>query len=293
MNKLRRMEIFRSVAEAKRFSQAAENLSLSKSAVSHAIKDLENFLGVQLINRNNREFQLTGDGEIYYRQCVHILSEIGAIENGYRQDKTAIDGHISMTSPISFGALCLSPILSKFLNENPGIDLTQSLSEHNVDLVQAGLDLAVRIGNQPSSALRIRKLTNTQMIVTASPRFLAEHGEPKTPEDLHGVNTLKYRWVPKWEFTKNGKTTSFTPKGSIMSDSGEALSEFTAQGVGISNLPDFMVEKAIKQGRIVRLFQDYETETLPVQLVFPPNNHRPARVQKLADFLVNAFAKKP
>lgn len=291
MNKLRRMEIFRAVAEAGRFSLAADKLGLSKSAVSHAIKDLEQFLGVQLINRNNRDFQLTSDGEIYYRQCVHILSEIGAIEESYRQDQASIDGHIALTAPITFGVKRLSPLLSEFLSLNPKIDLSQTLAEHNVDLVQAGLDMAVRIGHQNQSTQPMVQITSVEMIITASPEFIASHPELKTPDDLKNVSTLQYRWTPKWNLSKDGKSFSHSPKGRILSDSGEALAEFTARGMGVSNLPDFIVDDAIESGRVERLFPDYEMERFPVNLVFPASNHRPVRVQKLADFLVQAFAE--
>jgi len=290
MNRMRRMEIFKAVVEARQFSRAAENLSLSKSAVSHAISDLEAFLGTQLINRDNRRFQLTANGETYYRQCINILSEINAIESVYRADKTDIGGHISLTAPISFGVSRLSPILAEFLRQNPKVEISQSLSEHNIDLVQSGVDLAIRIGHLPSSALKARRLTTVQMVLIASPDFLAKHPEIEKVSQLDQLNTLRYRWTPKWRYYQDGKAASYTPKGNIVSDSGDALVEFTAQGIGVSFLPDFIVDKALAEGRVVSVLPQMSWDKFPVHIVFPPNRHRPTRINRLVEFLVEAFA---
>lgn len=290
MNRLRRMEIFRAVVDAQKFSQAAENLGLSKSAVSHAIADLEAYLGTQLINRDNRQFQLTADGERYNQQCRNILSELSAIENTYRQEKTTVDGHISITAPISFGVSRLSPILTEFLNQNPDVHLSVSLSEQNIDLVQAGLDVAIRIGHLSSSALRARRLSSVKLIMTASPDFIQNNPNIDCLKDLEKLNTLRYKWTPKWNFSRNGKKHSFSPKGSITSDSGEALLKFTVGGHGISFLPDFIVEDDLAKGNIVRFLPDYEGESIPVHAVFPPSRHRAVRITKLTEFLVDAFS---
>ncbi len=293
MNRLRRMEIFRAVVDAEKFSQAAENLGLSKSAVSHAISDLEAYLGTQLINRDNRQFQLTADGKRYNLQCRSLLSDLNAVENTYRQEKTTIDGHISITAPISFGVSRLSPILTEFLKQNPDVQLSVSLSEHNVDLVQAGLDIAVRIGHLNSSALKARRLSSVQLILCASPDFIKNNPDIHTIKDLEKVNTLRYRWTPKWIFIHDGRKISYAPKGSITSDSGEALLKFVVGGQGVSFLPDFIIEEDLAQGNVVRILPEYEGEILPVHAVFLPSRHKPVRVKRLIDFLVQGFANTP
>lgn len=291
MNKLRRMEIFKAVAEAGKFTRAAENLGLSKSAVSHAIADLETYLGTQLINRDNRQFQLTVDGEIYYEQCSHFLSELNAIENAYREERLKIDGHISLTAPITFGATQLTPLLSSFMHQNPEIEITLSLSEHNLDLVQAGLDMAIRIGHLRNSALRARRIAACAMVLCASPKFLNENPKIEDLHDLSSVNTLRYRWTPKWNFTKAGDKFTYTPKGTIMSDSGDALVEFAAQAHGVCYMPEFIAAPALGDGRLVQILPDYTGVKLPIHIVFPPGRHRPARVKKLTDHLIAGFAE--
>lgn len=289
MNKLRRMEIFRAVVEAGKFTQAAQNLGLSKSAVSHAISNLETYLGTQLLNRDNRKIQLTSDGESYYEQCCHILSELAALEGNYRDDKQDIDGHISITAPITFGVTRIAPIVGRFMTENPKVDISISLADHSLDLVQAGLDIGIRIGHLSNSSIRARKLTSVQMELYASPDFLKAHPELKTISDLELIDTLRYRWTPKWRFTREGENFTFRPKGRLSSDSGEALVEFAVQGLGVCFMPEFIARTAIEQGLLVRMLPDYEGEWLPVHAVFPPGRHRSARVKKLLDYLVEEF----
>ncbi len=283
------MEIFKAVAEAGKFTRAAENMGLSKSAVSHAIADLESYLGTQLINRDNRQFQLTVDGELYYEQCSHFLSELNAIENSYREDRPQIDGHISLTAPITFGVTQLTPRLSDFMLQNPDISISLSLSEHNLDLVQAGLDMAIRIGHLQNSALRARRIATCNMLLCASPKFISENRKIEDIHDLNNLNTLRYRWTPKWNFIKSGDRFTFTPKGTIMSDSGDSLVELAARGHGVCFMPEFIALPALQTGRLVRILPDYVGVRLPIHIVFPPGRHRPTRIKKLTDHLIAGF----
>jgi len=289
MDKLRRMEIFKAVAEAGQFSRAAENLHLSKSAVSHAISDLETYLETHLVTRNTRGFQLTSDGERYYQNCCHILSEVHAFENDFRHFNKSLEGTISLTTPITYGVRIISPLLVEFLKANPLINIDFSLSESNVDLVQAGIDLAIRIGHLSSSASTAHRLTSVSFSLCASPGWIAGNPPVKAIQDLDHVDCLKYRWTPKWNFIHNGKQIAFTPKGSVTSDSGEALREFAIGGHGVCFLPDFIVEDALQSGQLKKLLPDVGYERVPVHAVFPPGSQRPFRVNRLLEFLVDSF----
>jgi DNA-binding transcriptional LysR family regulator len=292
MDKLRRMQIFKTVAEVGQFTQAAQNLGVSKSAVSQAIADLETYLGSRLIIRDNRNFKLTETGHDYYKNCARILSDINKLEEEMQTKKVELDGRINMTAPITYGVQVLSPILAEFLKENPQIDLSLTLSESNIDLVQAGLDIAIRIGVLTDSALIARKLSSVRLILCASPDFIAEHGRIESLDDLNSRNCFKYRWTPKWKFTKDGKTTTISPKGSVISDSGEALMQLAIGGNGVCFLPDFIVGKALADGQLVEVLPDFQGHSLPIQAVFQSNRHMPARVRGLIDFMAEAFAER-
>lgn len=288
MDKLRRMQIFKAVAEVGQFTQAAHNLRLSKSAVSQAISDLESYLGSRLISRDNRSFQLTEAGISYYARCTKILAEISELEDEMRNDDHALEGRISLTAPITYGVQVLSPILAEFLRRNPKINLSFSLSESNQDLVQGGLDMAIRIGNLRDSAMIMRSLGKTQMKLCASPKFAANSPDVKNLRDLDDLNCFRYRWTPKWIFKHQGKNVEFVPTGSVTSDSGEALMEFAIGGNGVCFLPDFICGQALKDGKLVEILPDYVGQHIAIQAVFPPNRHMPARVRRLIDFLAVA-----
>ena len=292
MDKLRRMQIFKTVAEVGQFNRAAQNLSLSKSAVSQAIADLETYLGSRLIIRDNRNFQLTETGQDYYENCARILSDVNEIEDAIRVRRSGMSGRINMTAPITYGVSVLSPILSEFLKANPELELSLSLSESNIDMVQAGLDIAIRIGLLTDSVLIARKISTVRLILCASPDYIAAHGHIENFEDLESRNCFKYRWTPKWIFTKAGKTTTILPKGSVVSDSGEALMQLAIGGNGICFLPDFIVGNALADGRLVEVLPDYKGHNLPIQAVYTPNRHMPARVRRLIDFMADALADR-
>lgn len=292
MDKLRRMQIFKTVAEVGQFTQAAQILGISKSAVSQAIADLESYLGSRLINRDNRNFQLTDTGTAYFEECTRILTDISALEDDMRVEKAELDGRINMTAPITYGVRVLSPIIADFLKANPQIDMSLSLSESNIDLIQSGLDIAIRIGVLNDSALIARKLSEVRLILCASPGFISEYGDIQNLDDLKTRNCFKYRWTPKWIFTKGSKTTTFLPKGSVISDSGEALMQLAIGGNGVCFLPDFIVGNALADGRLVEILPDHKGHYLPIQAVFQSNKHMPARVRRLIDFMADAFTKQ-
>ncbi|NNC37982.1 MAG: LysR family transcriptional regulator [Hyphomonadaceae bacterium] len=284
------MKIFKTVAEVGQFTRAARNLRLSKSAVSQAISDLESYLGSRLITRDNRNFQLTEAGTAYYEECTRILADIAELEDEMRNEKGVIQGQIHLTAPITYGVRVLAPIIAEFLRRNRNVELNLSLSESNMDLVQAGIDVAIRIGNLPDSSMIMRHLSETQMILCASPDFIAAHSPIHTLADLSGLNCFRYRWTPKWIFTLDGKTSEFVPCGSVISDSGEALLQLAIGGNGVCYLPDFICGEAVLKGQLVPILPRYKAHSIAIQAVFPPHRHMPARVRRLIDFLAETYA---
>lgn len=288
MDKLRRMQIFKTVAEVGQFTQAAQNLGISKSAVSQAITDLESYLGSRLINRDNRNFQLTEAGAAYHEECTRILIDIAELEDEMRNAEIGLEGRIHLTAPITYGVQVLSPILGEFLRRNPKIELNLTLSESNIDLVRAGIDVAIRIGNLADSSMIMRRLSKTEMILCASPKYLAAHPNIKTIGDLKSLNCFRYRWTPKWFFKSEGEMKEFIPTGSVVSDSGEALLQLAIGGNGVSYLPDFICGQAIADGKLVRMLTNYDPHYIAIQAVFPTHRHMPTRVRRLIDFLSEA-----
>lgn len=287
MDRFRRMEIFVAVVEAGQFTRAAETLHLSKSAVSHGLTDLEKYLGLQLLNRNNRSLQLTGAGQNYYDHCKRILADVEDVEEQMRGDDKRVTGNIRVTAPDTFGSYLLTPIFAQFLEENPGITLDLNLTERQVDLVEEGYDLAFRIMPDKDSQHISRRLSTVRMVTCASPTYLKEANVPlNSHKDLKHHNCLRYTRSPTWRYIKNGKNFDFTPDGNITTNSGENLRQFAIAGQGVIHLPYFLVYHALQKGRLVPVLKDYQGRKLDGYIVRPAHRHCPERVQSLIEFSI-------
>lgn len=289
MDRFRRMEIFNAVVEAGQFTRAAASLNLSKSAVSHAVTDLEKFLGLQLLTRSNRSLQLTEAGESYYEQSVRILSDLSELESVTQKSDKAVSGRIRLSAPMSYTCNELTPIIAQFMNANPSVKVELVLTETILDLVEDGIDLAIRVGNLKDSRLISRKITTISHIICASPDFLKEHGPLNELDDLARVNCLKFKYTPIWNLTRRGRDYKFTPKGSLVSNSGEGLREFAIAGQGVVFLPQFLAGPALSQGRLVRVLPDFAGRKLDVSIVRPPGRHYPLRIRRLSDLIAESI----
>ncbi len=285
MDKLRRMEIFVAVAESGHFTHAAKVLNLSKSAVSQGINDLESYLGIQLIKRNNRNFQITDVGQEYLVQCHRVLGDINEFEEKIQNVDQSISGKIKITASVTFGAKKLAPILADFMNKYPDVSIELDLSDRIFDLMHEGIDIGVRISDLEDSSLIAKKLSTISMCLCASPDLIERSGSIDELSDLSTVSCLKYSGVSNWGFSKEGKKIVFTPKCQLESTSGEALAEFVTAGVGVAYLPDFIVEDIIASGKAIEILTQYERRQYGVFAMFASNRHRPLRVRRLIDFL--------
>lgn len=279
------MEIFVAVADTGQFTRAGKALGISISAVSHAISDLESHLGAQLISRTNRNLSLTEAGINYLGQCQNILSQMRQLEDSFKSGEKELEGRVSMTAPISYGINILSPILSEFMDRHPKLDLNLSLSDRTLNLVEDGMDVAIRIGVMKDSALISKRLSSITLNLCASPDFIRNNPQIKSPKDLNNQPCLRYVKTPKWPLSKDGKKVVVTPTGPILTNSGEALRAFASLGRGIVYLPDFIANEALADGRLARLLPDFQGETLGVYAVYLPNRHKPHRIQKLLEYL--------
>jgi len=287
MDRFRRMEIFVAVVEAGQMTRAAETLHLSKSAVSHGLADLEKYLDLQLISRNNRSLQLTQAGQNYYEHCKRILADVENVEDQVRSEDKGVSGNIRITSPDTFGSYLLTPIFAQFMEENPGITLDLNLTERQVDLIEDGYDVAFRIMREEDKQHISRKLSSVRMVTCASPDYLKAVNLPlETHRDLKHHNCLIYARSPTWRFVKDGRHIDFMPEGSVSTNSGENLRQFAIAGQGIIHLPFFLAYHALKKGRLVPVLKDYEGQRLDGYIVRPSHRHCPARVHKLIEFTV-------
>ena len=288
-DRAREMALFASVAERGSFSAAGRDLDLSPSAVARAVDRIEARLGIRLLLRSTRLLTLTAEGRSYLQAARRILADLDDAEQQIA-DQGAPRGRLRVSAALSHGRLCVVPVLGRFADLYPSILIDIALTDTLVDVAAGEADVAVRFGPLPDSALTARKLGETGRVIVASPDYLARHGAPETPEDLHRHNCLNFnfrRAEPIWPFRRAAVDFSLSVSGSIVANNGETLGQLAASGVGIARVGEFSVAKEIADGRLVRLLQEFNPGDVEyIHAVFVGGASTPARVRVFVDFLV-------
>jgi DNA-binding transcriptional LysR family regulator len=294
MDRFQAMTTFTRVVEQGSFAKAAERLSISISAVSRQIADLEQQLNVRLLNRTTRRLSLTETGQAYYERCVQLLADLEEAEALASASSAAPRGTIKLACSINFGVRHVAPAIADFLARFPQAKFDVALSDRTVDLIEEGYDLAIRIGNLGPSNLVARKLGSSRMLAVASPDYLARHGTPGAPEDLVRHNCLTYEYLPnrgQWSFRDaQGAERSVRVAGGLHANNGDLLVGAAAAGLGIAFEPDFMVGEALRAGRLVRVLEAYEAPEVGIHAVYPSRRHLSAKVRSFVDFVGERFA---
>ena len=297
MDRLATMEAFVRVADSKSFSEAARRLRSSKSLVSRRVAALEAELGVRLFHRTTRSLTLTEEGRGYHAQVTRILAEIEEANRSVSQAQAKPRGRLRLSAPMSFGLLHLSPALPDFLARYPEVELDLSLNDRFVDVVDEGLDLAIRIGRLADSSLVARKLATLRLILCASPGYLGDHGAPKTPEDLRRHQCLCYSTnaqAPEWRFVApDGAPFSVPVAGRLHANNGDALRIAALRGQGIVYLPSFIVGGDLQAGTLQSLLPDYMPADSGIYAVYPHSRHLSAKVRAFIDFLAERIGPLP
>jgi DNA-binding transcriptional LysR family regulator len=289
------LAIFAKVVELRSFAAAATELSLSKATVSKAVTRLEARLGARLFNRTSRRLALTDAGQKLSERAARLLADGEAAETEALAQSVAPRGLVRLAVPMTFGVKAVAPILPEFLARYPDIAIDLHLSDAMVDLIGEGFDAGLRIASLPDSSLIARRLCAMPRYTVASPDYLKRHGRPTHPMQLAEHRCLGYAYLSTpnaWHFTNaKGEQASVRPAGPLRVNNGEALMPALLAGLGIADLPDFIVGEAIASGEVEVILKDWKQREGAVHLVTPPGGPRPARVEVLADFLAAHFAK--
>jgi len=264
--------------------------------LSKYVTDLENHLGVRLMNRSTRKLSLTRAGEDYYREVGTILQQLDELDSSIGDQSSLPQGHLRISAPRNFGETSLAPAIFDFMARHPQVSVDLRLEDRRVDLVAEGVDLALRISAMPDSSLIVRKIVETHLMVMGSPDLIKLEGEPKTPEDLRGkpcIIDTNMDTQTNWHFTTNGVVTSVHVGGRVTVNSPIAAREAAKAGLGFALLPSYLAEPAIGEGILTMLFADHDFDPLLLQAVYPHRRHLPARVRALIDHLTVWFADRP
>jgi len=288
------LAIFAKVVELRSFAAAASELALSKATVSKAVTRLEQRLGARLFNRTSRRLALTDAGQKLSVRAATLLADGEAAENETLAQSVAPRGLVRLAVPMTFGVRAVAPILPEFLQHYPEVTIDLHLSDAMVDLVGEGFDAGLRIASLPDSSLIARRLCAMPRYTVASPGYLAQHGRPTHPMHLAQHRCLGYAYLSTqgvWHYTNAaGEQVSVRPAGPLRVNNGEALMPALLAGLGIADLPDFLVGDAIASGKVEVILQGWKQTEGSVHLVMPAGGPRPARVEVLADFLAKHFA---
>ena len=297
MNKFDDLHAFVSVVEAGSFTAAADRLGADKSAVSRRVSSLEEHLGVQLMRRTTRTLNLTETGRSYYERSARILADLDEAESAVAQEHGELRGRLRVALPLSFGILHMGPPIDAFSQQHPQVRFDLDLSDRLVDLLQEGIDVAIRIGKLSDSSLIARRLFKSRVVVCASPEYLMKNGTPATPEGLLDHQCLIYsnRRDPEyWTWRdRDGVEQRIRVDVAMAANNGDLLSTAAADGLGIVMQPSFIVHRAIKAGELIPILDDYDWPDTTAYAVYPPTRHLSYRVRALIDFLVEYFSDTP
>src|SRR5579871_543757 len=288
------LAIFAKVVELRSFAAAAGELALSKATVSKAVGRLEERLGARLFNRTSRRLALTDAGQKLSARAQRLLADGEEAENEALAQSVSPRGLVRLAVPMTFGVKAVAPILPEFLKAYPDVTIDLHLSDATVDLIGEGFDAALRIARLPDSSLVARRLCNVPRHTVAAPSYLKRHGRPTHPMHLAEHKCFGYAYLSSnvWHYTNAaGEQASVRPAGQLRANNGEALMPALIEGLGIADLPDFIVGEAIASGEVEVILKGWKQPEAAVHLVTPPGGPRPARVEVLAEFLTRHFSK--
>jgi DNA-binding transcriptional LysR family regulator len=295
------MEAFVRVVEAEGFSAAAPALGLTPSAVSKLITRLEARLGVRLLQRTTRALHLTADGEAFYEQARRIVSEIGALEAELSDRRGTPQGLLRVTTSLAFSTHQLAPVIGEFLELYPDVRLELVPTDRVVDLVEEGIDLAVRVGRLGDSSFMARKIGEDVRLVCASPAYLERHGTPQRPEELARHTCIfsrdrlhSGRWPFRFDGANGQHVREVEVTGRIAISDGDGQLRLAVQGLGIVRLTRLTVATAIRSGELVSLLKEFSAEEpVPIHVVYPHRRHLAPKVTAFVDFVRQKFTPPP
>lgn len=286
------MKMYVAVVDGGSFAAAADKLDISRAMASKQIQKLEEHLGTRLLNRTTRRLSLTETGREFYERSIQIIGDVGEAVQIAGQMTRRPQGVLRVTIPLSYGQHRLATVIGDYTQAYPQVQLDIKLSDRKVDLIEDGLDLAIRIGAMPQSDLIARKIGGVRSIVCATPAYLARHGTPQTPEDLVKHSCLGYTLTgtgADWRLEGLDGSVLVPISGPIRADNGDIIRLAALSDAGIVFQPHFIVDDDIEAGRLVRVLPEWQSAELGVYAVYPSRKHLSAKVRTFVDFLVAAL----
>jgi LysR family transcriptional regulator for bpeEF and oprC len=296
VNKLQAMQVFVRVVETGAITRAADSLRMPKATATTLIQQLEAALGVKLLNRTTRSVSVTTDGAAYYPRCVAILAEVRETEESLAHRHASPQGRLRVEVPTLMARLVIVPALPTFFARYPEIDLQLGCSERRADLIEEGIDCAVWSGDLEDSTLIARRVGQLYFGTCASPSYLAAQGEPRHPDDLTAHRCINH-FSPRtgkifdWVFAKNGARIQTSLRGHIALDDENSYVAAAEAGLGIAQIPAFVLKEAMERGSLELLLGDWFPEPAPLNIVYPENRHLSSKTRVFVDWVAELFGE--
>lgn len=294
MDKVQAMEVFTRVVEMNSFSRAAEALGLSRTSATTIIQGLEAHLRVRLINRTTRQLRLTPEGADYYERCLRILAEIAETEVAMTRSGHGPVGRLRIEMPAAIGRAIVVPRLHAFHARYPDIELVVGYGDKLVDLIQDGVDCAIRVGPLEDSSLIARGLGDIHLATVASPAYIARHGMPRTLADLAHHTAIRYfsnraGRTLDMNFVVDGSPVEVAMRGKVSFNDADAYVSYGLSGAGMLQAPRFMVQEHLRSGALVELLPQWRPRPVPIAAVYPQNRHLAPKLRVFVDWVAEMF----
>ena len=292
---LNNLSLFLQIVEKGSLAAAGREMGLSATTVSERLVALESHYGVTLLNRTTRAISLTEEGRTLLEGAKQVLSAAEELDSRVRLGAKTLSGLIRISAPVDLGRTRVKPVIDDFLSDNPNISIELLLSDGYVNIIDEGIDLAVRLGHLADSSLRAKNLGQNQRIVCASANYLAKNEMPKSPKDLENHNCLIMRFGQQldnvWHFSDKGKELQVNVRGNRIANDGALVHDWCLAGFGIALKSRWDVSADINSGKLVELLPEYSAPASPIQMLFPPSRTQANRVREFAKVLAAAFEK--
>jgi len=288
MDRIDAMQAFVAVADLEGFAPAARKLGLSPSAITRLIAALEERLGARLLQRTTRHVTLTDAGSRYLERARRILADVEEAEDAVESERTRPEGRLVISAPFGFGRLHVSPVVTAYLKRYPDVGVDLRLSDRRINLVEDGVDLAVRLGHLPDSTLVARHVGQMRRIVVASAGYLKLRGEPKRPADLTAHDTIQFGAMtatPDWRFMEDGQEIRITPTPRFTSNSSDAAIQYAEQDGGLTRVMAYQAAESLKARRLRIVLAEFEQPPVPIHVVYPTSRLLSAKVRTFIDLV--------
>ena len=296
MDRLHLINVFVAVVETNGFAGAARKLNISPPAVTRAINELEKFLGVRLLTRTTRVVRVTDAGARYAEDCRRVLYELAEADESVAGMHGAPRGRISITAPVLMGNKMVMPIVTEYLNRYPEVSASCWFLDRRVNMVDEGVDVAVRVGELPDSSMQAIRVGQVRRVICAAPAYFAQHGKPECPNDLHQhaiVSASGVTRLPEWRLVENGEVRVVKLRPRLTTTTNDSAVSAVLQGFGLTALLSYQVAEQVQQGLLQAVLQDYEPPPLPVHVVHREGRHASHKARAFIDLAVERLRAHP